>query len=184
MMHLVLGGARSGKSRFAETLAAKAKGARTYVATAEAFDDEMRERIGFHRKQRAGAGWQTVEAPLDPAAALQGRGLVLVDCVTVWINNLMHHERPVRERVLDFIGKARAFKGTLIIVSNEVGMGIVPENQLARRFRDIAGWANQELAQAADTVTFVAAGLPLVLKKSRPAKPRSRTAASSRARKA
>lgn len=184
MIHLVLGGARSGKSRFAENLAKGFKGGKTYVATAEPFDDEMRERIGFHKMQRAGQGWETVESSLEPAAALTGKGLILVDCITVWIGNLLHHERPVRERVLDFIDKAKTFKGVLVIVSNEVGLGIIPETQLGRRFRDIAGWANQEIARAADDVTFIASGLPLVLKKSRRAKPQRRKAASSRARKA
>jgi adenosylcobinamide kinase / adenosylcobinamide-phosphate guanylyltransferase len=184
MIHLVLGGARSGKSRHAEHLARAHQGRKIYVATAEAFDDEMRERIAFHIAQREGQGWETVEAPLDPAAALAGKGLILVDCITVWINNLMHHEKPVRERVFDFIEKARAFKGTLIVVSNEVGLGVVPDNQLGRRFRDVAGWANQEIAKAADDVTFMAAGLPLALKKAR-RKPGPKPAAkSSRGRKA
>jgi adenosylcobinamide kinase / adenosylcobinamide-phosphate guanylyltransferase len=184
MIHLVLGGARSGKSRHAEDLARRFKGAKTYIATAEAFDDEMRERIAFHIAQREGHGWDTVEAPLEPALALGGEGLILVDCITVWIGNLMHHERPVRERVLDFIEKAKAFKGTLIIVSNEVGLGIVPDTQIGRRFRDIAGWANQLIAAAADDVTLIAAGLPLALKKSRRKPAPKAKARSSRARRA
>lgn len=164
MIHLVIGGARSGKSRYAEGLFGGAE-RKVYIATAEAFDDEMRERIAFHQEQRARDGWTTIEAPLDPAGALPAAGAVLLDCVTVWIGNLMHREKPVRERVLDFIARARARDGRLVVVSNEVGLGIVPDNQLARRFRDIAGWANQELARAADDVTFMAAGLPMDLKR-------------------
>lgn len=166
---LVLGGARSGKSRFAEGLAMKYP-ARTYIATAEAFDDEMRERIARHRADRGG-GWTTVEAPLELTAAFRacGGGVVLIDCLTVWIGNLMHHGR-------DVLAEAEALGQTLregpcevIVVSNEVGLSIVPDNALAREFRDLQGLINQKIAALADDVTFIAAGLPLTLKKSMPA---------------
>lgn len=162
---LVLGGARSGKSRFAESLARGFEGRKTYIATAEAFDDEMRQRIARHRDDRAGDGWETVEAPLDPASSIrQAEGLVLMDCVTVWLGNLMHHERDLRAEVSGLGVALRDAEARIILVSNEVGLSIVPENAMARRFRDEQGFANQRLAELADEVFFVAAGLPLKLK--------------------
>ncbi len=162
---LVLGGARSGKSRFAEGLARGFDGFKTYVATAEPFDGEMRQRIAKHREQRAGDGWETIEAPLDPASAIRAaRGLVLLDCVTVWLGNLMHHERDIPVAVGDLSAALRESAAQIILVSNEVGLSIVPENAMARRFRDEQGIANQRLAETADAVYFVAAGLPLKLK--------------------
>ncbi len=162
---LVLGGARSGKSRFAEGLAAAFDGPRSYVATAEAFDDEMRARIAKHRADRAGAGWTTIEAPLDPASAVRAaQGFVLLDCVTVWLGNLMHHGKTTGEAVDRLCAALAEAKGRIVLVSNEVGLSIVPENAMARRFRDEQGFANQKLAALADEVYFVAAGLPLKLK--------------------
>lgn len=161
---LVLGGARSGKSSFAEGLARQHGGPRTYLATAEAFDDEMRQRIDRHRRQRAGDGWQTLEAPLDPAAVLPREGLVLIDCVTVWLGNLMHHGRDLPAEVAKFCAALEACPAEVIVVSNEVGLSIVPENAMARRFRDRQGLTNQALAAISDKVYFVAAGLPLKLK--------------------
>ncbi len=162
---LVLGGARSGKSRFAEGLAAAFDGPRSYVATAEAFDDEMRARIAKHRADRAGAGWTTIEAPLDPASAVRAaQGFVLLDCVTVWLGNLMHHKKATGEAVDRLCAALAATQGRVVLVSNEVGLSIVPENAMARRFRDEQGFANQKLAALADEVYFVAAGLPLKLK--------------------
>jgi adenosylcobinamide kinase/adenosylcobinamide-phosphate guanylyltransferase len=161
---LVLGGARSGKSRFAESLARQHGGPRTYIATAEAFDDEMRQRIAKHREQRAGDGWQTIEATLDPAAVLPREGLALLDCVTVWLGNLMHHGRDLRTEVSKLCATLEACPAEVILVSNEVGLSIVPENAMARRFRDEQGLANQALAAIADNVYFIAAGLPLKLK--------------------
>ena len=161
---LVLGGARSGKSRFAEKLA-PLSGAKTYIATAEAFDGEMKERIAHHQVQR-GSGWTTIEAPLDLVGALLGveSDFVLVDCVTLWLGNLMHRERDVRSEVAGLCAALRDYPATVVLVSNEVGLSIVPENALARRFRDEQGFANQRLADAADAVYFIAAGLPLALK--------------------
>jgi adenosylcobinamide kinase/adenosylcobinamide-phosphate guanylyltransferase len=161
---LVLGGARSGKSRFAENLARQHGGPRSYIATAEAFDDEMRHRIAKHREQRAGDGWVTIESTLDPASVLPRDGLVLLDCVTVWLGNLMHHGRDLRAEVAKLCAALEACPAEVILVSNEVGLSIVPENAMARRFRDEQGLANQALAAIADNVYFIAAGLPLTLK--------------------
>ncbi len=161
---LVLGGARSGKSRFAETLAREHGGPRTYIATAEAFDDEMRQRIVRHRAQRAGDGWQTIEAPLDPGGRLPREGLVLLDCVTVWLGNLMHHGQDLKAEVAKLCASLEVCPAEVILVSNEVGLSIVPENAMARRFRDEQGLANQALAAIADSVYFVVAGLPQKLK--------------------
>ena len=161
---LVLGGARSGKSRFAENLARQHGGPRRYIATAEAFDDEMRQRIAKHREQRAGDGWVTIESTLDPASVLPRDGLVLLDCVTVWLGNLMHHGRDLRAEVAKLCAALEACPAEVILVSNEVGLSIVPENAMARRFRDEQGLANQALAAIADNVYFIAAGLPLKLK--------------------
>ncbi|WP_373502015.1 bifunctional adenosylcobinamide kinase/adenosylcobinamide-phosphate guanylyltransferase [Aestuariivirga sp.] len=162
---LVLGGARSGKSRHAESLAADHAGEKTYIATAEAFDDEMCQRIARHKAERAGAGWVTIEAPLDPGTAILGApGFILMDCVTVWLGNLMHHERDLRASVADLRNLLTTTEKRIVLVSNEVGLSIVPENAMARRFRDEQGFANQRLAEVADEVIFVAAGLPLKLK--------------------
>ena len=166
-MTLVLGGARSGKSAYAESLFAGA-GA-VYVATAEAIDDEMRDRIARHRARR-GAQWTTVEAPLDLAGALgaplpdaSGAG-VLVDCLTVWLGNLMHAGRDIDREARTLLESLAVAEVPLVLVANEVGLGVVPENALARAFRDHAGRLNQALAARADRVVLVTAGLPLDLK--------------------
>jgi adenosylcobinamide kinase/adenosylcobinamide-phosphate guanylyltransferase len=168
---LVLGGARSGKSAFAEGLAAPHKGAKFYIATAEAVDAEMADRI-IHHQVRRGSTWQTLEAPLDLVSVLRATDapghFVLIDCITVWINNLMFHQRAVEPEITTLCKAISSAGGHVVIVSNEVGSGIVPDNALARAFRDEAGRANQALAAAADEVVLVVAGLPLTLK---PAKP-------------
>ncbi len=169
---LVLGGARSGKSRYAEDLARRHKARPTYIATAEITDEEMRDRIARHRKDR-GARWRTIEAPLDLVAALRqadgSRCFTLVECLTVWINNLIYHGRDVADEVEHLRAGLARSKGHVVVVANEVGLGIVPDNALARRFRDEAGRANQAIADAADEVVFIAAGLPMMLKKPKPA---------------
>lgn len=163
---LVLGGARSGKSTYAEALM-PAQGRLVYLATAEAGDDEMAARIAVHRARR-GARWSTVEAPRDLAAALAACDgpdcHILVDCVTLWLSNLMLAERDVEMEVDGLVGALARTRGTIVLVANEVGFGIVPDNAMARRFRDLAGRTNQRLAAAADRVVLVAAGLPLLLK--------------------
>jgi len=164
---LILGGARSGKSRYAEHLIEEAASGGTYCATAEARDAEMAERIAAHRARR-GRFWRTVEAPLELAPAIaaevtQERPL-LVDCLTLWLSNLiLAGRRPDREAD-ELVWELRKAAGPVVLVANEVGMGLVPETPLGRRFRDAAGWLNQEVAAIADRVVFVAAGLPLVLK--------------------
>jgi adenosylcobinamide kinase/adenosylcobinamide-phosphate guanylyltransferase len=168
---LVLGGARSGKTRRALNLAEaahEASGAEpVYVATAEALDAEMVERIEKHQEERGGH-WRTVEAPLDlPEAVLANaapKTILLVDCLTLWLSNLMFAERDTAAAADALVGALRDATGPVVVVSNEVGLGIVPENALARRFRDEAGRLNQTIAGAADRVEFVAAGLPLALK--------------------
>ena len=167
MIRLVLGGARSGKSRYAEGLGA-AYGERIYIATSEVIDAEMRVRIAAHRDQR-GPGWTTIEAPFELTAALGGAAaapgrFVLVDCITLWINNLIYSGRNVEEAVAELCAALSGIKADVVMVSNEVGLGIVPDNALARAFRDLAGRANQTIAAAADEVVFIAAGLPLKLK--------------------
>ncbi len=164
---LVLGGARSGKSRFAEGLVTGTGLQRVYVATAEAWDDEMRARIAHHRADR-GEGWLTVDAPLDLAGAIAAhrapRSAILVDCLTLWLTNVMLAERDVEAeegRLIEALSLATA---PVVCVSNETGLGIVPDNALARRFRDAQGRLNQAVARAATRVDFLAAGLPLRLK--------------------
>jgi len=164
---LILGGARSGKSRFAEGLIAASPGPWVYLATGEAGDAEMAARIRHHRERR-GEGWRTVEEPLDLARALgrsagEGR-VILVDCLTLWISNLMAAGRDVALETERLIAALPGISMPIVFVSNEVGLGIVPDNALAREFRDEAGRVNQAIATAANRVYFIAAGLPLVMK--------------------
>ncbi|MBL4926620.1 bifunctional adenosylcobinamide kinase/adenosylcobinamide-phosphate guanylyltransferase [Fuscibacter oryzae] len=161
---LVVGGARSGKSRLAEGLVRAAGLPLTYIATAQAWDDEMAARIAQHRDDRGG-GWQTVEAPRDLCGALAGaQGAVLVDCATLWLTNVMLAEGDLGTEVAAVLAALQAHPGPVVVVSNEVGWGIVPENALARRFRDEQGRLNQQIAALADLVVGVMAGLPMVLK--------------------
>ena len=161
---LVLGGARSGKSRRALELAAAFR-TRTLVATAEPLDVEMTDRIARHRRERD-AGWTVIEEPLEIAAALgapRDDGVTVIDCLTLWLSNLMHRDRDPR-RETDRLVRAMGGCGELVLVSNEVGLGLVPETPLGREFRDAQGRLNQAVAAACDRVEFVAAGLPLTLK--------------------
>jgi len=164
---LVLGGARSGKSAYAERQVAESGLDRAYIATAEARDGEMAERIAHHRARR-GTAWRTVEEPdrLEQALAQnagEGRA-VLVDCLTLWLSNLMHAGADVEARGAALCRIARTLSGLLVFVSNEVGLGLVPDTPLGRNFRDAQGRLNQAVAKIADRVVFVAAGLPLTLK--------------------
>jgi adenosylcobinamide kinase/adenosylcobinamide-phosphate guanylyltransferase len=164
---LILGGARSGKSTYAERLAEGRPGACVYLATAQAGDGEMAERIALHRARR-GARWTTHEEAVDLAGALartsKADSAVVVDCLTLWVSNVMHAELDVENECERLCAALPGLPGPVILVSNEVGLGIVPDNALARRFRDAAGRLNQAVAAVADRVVFVAAGLPLVLK--------------------
>jgi adenosyl cobinamide kinase/adenosyl cobinamide phosphate guanylyltransferase len=162
---LVLGGARSGKSRHAEALIARHPAPWAYLATAEAWDDEMRERIAGHRARRM-EGWDTLDAPLDLPAALVAAGArpALVDCLTLWLTNLMLGGHDVEAATLALEAALATRAAPTVLVANEVGLGIVPDNALARAFRDQAGLLNQRIARLAGHVHFIAAGLPLVLK--------------------
>jgi adenosylcobinamide kinase/adenosylcobinamide-phosphate guanylyltransferase len=167
---LVLGGARSGKSRYAETRIGAVSGDPVYIATAQAFDDEMTERIAHHRRDRGG-GWRTIETPLNLPEAIaseSGAGRpVLVDCLTLWTSNLLLADRDIERASEDLVAAIAAHAGPLVLVSNEIGLGIVPDNALSRRFRDAAGRINQAVAAVVEEVQFVAAGLPLRLKPGR-----------------
>jgi len=163
---LVLGGARSGKSRHAERLIAEYKPPWIYLATAEAFDSEMDQRIALHRAGRD-ERWQTIEAPHALADALRqalADRPLLIDCLTLWLSNRLLADADISAEIEAIVGAVVVRNSVTVIVSNEVGLGIVPDNALARRFRDAAGVANQMLAARADRVDFIAAGLPVRLK--------------------
>jgi adenosylcobinamide kinase / adenosylcobinamide-phosphate guanylyltransferase len=164
---LVLGGARSGKSRHAEAMIEGAAAGGTYCATAAAGDPEMATRIAAHRARR-GRFWRTVEerlalAPVIAAEATPERPL-LIDCLTLWLSNLMLTDRAADDEAAALCAALRLAAGPVVLVANEVGLGLVPETPLGRRFRDAAGRLNQQVAALADRVVFIAAGLPLVLK--------------------
>jgi adenosyl cobinamide kinase/adenosyl cobinamide phosphate guanylyltransferase len=157
----VLGGARSGKSAYAEALITAHSAPWVYIATGQAFDAEMAARVAEHQGRRP-AGWRTIEAPLDLAAALEAPEPVLLDCLTLWVTNLM-----LAGQDPDWLGLLAALDSRTaptVIVSNEVGLGIVPDNALARAFRDVAGRLHQRVAARADHVVFMVAGLPMVVK--------------------
>jgi adenosylcobinamide kinase/adenosylcobinamide-phosphate guanylyltransferase len=167
---LITGGARSGKSRYALSLARKYRGKRAFVATAEPFDDEMRDRIMKHRKER-GEAFITAEEPIDLRQAIDSLPgdvrVAVVDCLTVWIGNLMHKsdgadaDYPEINHFLDLLDYPPC---DLCIVSNEVGMSLVPENAMARRFRDLCGVLNQQVAERADRVVLMVSGIPVTVK--------------------
>jgi adenosylcobinamide kinase / adenosylcobinamide-phosphate guanylyltransferase len=167
---LVVGGARSGKSGLAERLVRESGRPRRYIATAEAWDGEMRDRIARHRADR-GADWITVEAPLDLSAALSAvtpNEAVLIDCATLWLTNHLLAEHDLDAETARLLAALETCPAPVTVVSNEVGWGIVPENALARRFRDAQGRLNQRIAAQAGLVIGVMAGLPMVLKGERP----------------
>jgi adenosylcobinamide kinase/adenosylcobinamide-phosphate guanylyltransferase len=177
---LVVGGCRSGKSAYAQQAAERLPSPRLYVATCPIIDDEMARRIAAHQAARAGRGWETVEETTDLAGVFRrhgGYGVMLVDCITLWINNLMYAaeqdsrevtEQDIAEECRVALTAARECGATVLFVTNEVGMGIVPDNAAARRYRDLVGRANQCLAAAADSVTLLSCGLPLQLKETQP----------------
>ena len=168
---LITGGARSGKSQYAEQRVREKGGRSIYVATAEANDEEMAQRIAEHRKRR-GNQWRTIEEPLELTQALLAeRGktdCALVDCLTLWISNLLlrHDDKYASEKVEELIEKLPQLNFHLVLVTNEVGWGIVPDNSLARKFRDLAGWTNQRMAQVANEVILMVAGVPMTAKSS------------------
>ncbi|MFV0800195.1 bifunctional adenosylcobinamide kinase/adenosylcobinamide-phosphate guanylyltransferase [Brucella sp. MAB-22] len=164
---LVLGGARSGKSSYAEKMVESSGLQPLYLATGRAFDKEMENRIAIHRDRR-GSEWQTVEEPLDLVGALTLNAaadrFVLVDCLTLWLTNLMMAERDITTETASLVAMLPNLAGPVVFVSSEVGLGIVPENRMAREFRDHAGFLHQAVAAIADEVYFMAAGLPLRMK--------------------
>jgi adenosylcobinamide kinase/adenosylcobinamide-phosphate guanylyltransferase len=174
---LVTGGARSGKSAWAERRAEACQGARVYVATCAPCDDEMRARVARHRERRAGRGWATLEEPLDLAGALRRAAgeyaVALVDCLTVWIANRMYAaeqsgapltEEEVAEESGRIVDACQSLSQTAVLVTGEVGLGIVPDNPVARRFRDLLGVCNQTVAARASEVTLLVCGQPLRIK--------------------
>jgi adenosylcobinamide kinase/adenosylcobinamide-phosphate guanylyltransferase len=174
---LITGGARSGKSRHAQQLAESLSGKRLFVATCPVTDEEMGQRIERHRLDRQEAGWQTVEETVNLVQVLKDNSeyeVVLIDCLTLWINNLLFtdganelSEEMVSSKVHKVVEACAARAGVVIMVTNEVGMGIVPENPLARRYRDLAGRCNQEVAAAADKVVMTTCGIPTSIKESK-----------------
>lgn len=161
---LILGGARSGKTRHAEALIKALPAPWIYVATAEIWDEEMRERVERHKADRSEAGWITLEAPVDLATALQTDHPILVDCLTLWVTNLMLGAHDIAAATDRLEAALKARKAPTILVANEVGLGIVPVNKMARDFRDHAGRLHQRLAVQASKVILMVAGLPLTVK--------------------
>jgi adenosylcobinamide kinase/adenosylcobinamide-phosphate guanylyltransferase len=175
-IHLITGGGRSGKSSYAQRLAESLPGPRAYIATSPIIDDEMAERVRKHQQARSGGGWETIEEPVDLAGAVRRAGafrVLLVDCLTLWANNLLYEtekqggtftEEEMAGRCRELIDACGTFPGEILLVTNELGMGIIPENKLARQFRDVAGRMNQLVATAADRVTLMVSGIILPLK--------------------
>lgn len=163
----ILGGSRSGKSSFALDCASKLPGSKAFIATAQAFDEEMKERIERHKKERS-ADWKTFEEPTALPQILsrisEEHDVIIVDCLTLWLSNLIMNDTAVDADIESLLSAAATCPSCIFIVSNEVGMGIVPENALARRFRDLAGTLNRRVAEIANVVYLVAAGIPLKMK--------------------
>ena len=168
---LVTGGTRSGKSSFAQNLAEEAPGRKAFIATAEPLDREMKERIACHREERP-AEWDTVEEPLHLAETVKKCGeaydVLLIDCLTLWISNLLVNksmmEKAILKKIGDLLTSCRTVSARVIMVTNELGMGIVPSNRLSRIYRDLVGKANQQVAAEADEVYFLVSGMPMKLK--------------------
>ncbi|MDR0476784.1 MAG: bifunctional adenosylcobinamide kinase/adenosylcobinamide-phosphate guanylyltransferase [Desulfobulbaceae bacterium] len=173
---LITGGARSGKSGYALKRAEALADVRTFIATSPVTDPEMAERIARHQEERDGRGWRLIEEQTDLPRAIgrAGPGVIVIDCLTLWINNLLYQAEKRGQPFADaemngrcdrLIAACRQHDGAVLLVTNEVGMGIVPENALARHYRDLIGRANRRLAAAADEVVFVCCGIPLTIKK-------------------
>lgn len=164
---MVIGGASSGKSSFAEKLVTAAPGPNFYVATAQAFDDEMRLKINQHKEMRAGDNWLTVEAPIHIGEVLHeipADGTALIDCATMWLTNVLLGDHDLEAAIAELLSTIAAAAPRIVVVTNEVGQGIVPDNALARQFRQAQGQLNARMAAQADLVVNVIAGLPMVLK--------------------
>lgn len=169
MIHLILGGARSGKSRFAEQQAIASSKKRFYFATAQALDQEMTERIKRHQTDRD-KHWHTIEEPINLAEQLlahdNSKHCIVIDCLTLWLTNCLLADNPAcwTQQKQHFLTALKQAESDILLVSNEVGLGIIPMDSLSRRFVDEAGWLHQSIAEIADQVSFIAAGLPLTLK--------------------
>lgn len=173
---LITGGCRSGKSHYAQRLAENAGKRRLFIATAPVLDEEMRRRVAQHKEMRRGRGWKTREEILDLVGCLRQanrQNVVLCDCLTLWVNNLLYaasqngttlEEEDIAQRSREVCATARNISARVVFVTNEVGMGIVPADEISRRFRDLAGRCNQEIAAAADSVILIVSGLPIQLK--------------------
>jgi adenosylcobinamide kinase/adenosylcobinamide-phosphate guanylyltransferase len=171
---LILGGCRSGKSHHALQLAESLAQRRIFVATCVPRDEEMQQRVDRHQQVRD-ASWTTLEIPLDLAGAIRTHDwtskVMLVDCLTLWLSNLLMEDKEIdriREEIADLADAVRSAPNPIILVSNEVGAGIVPENRLARQYRDLAGWANQAMAAVCNRVVWTVAGIPVTIKPSTP----------------
>jgi adenosylcobinamide kinase / adenosylcobinamide-phosphate guanylyltransferase len=164
MITLVTGGARSGKTRFA-LADTDLREPRTYIATAELLDDEMRQRAANHRKER-GDRWMTIEEPFDIAGHVKALdGLVVIDCLTLWLSNwLLRDEKKLEYNIAELCSALRGTAADVVAITNEVGFSIVPDNALARRFRDLSGLMNQRVAEASDHVFLMVSGIPLQVK--------------------
>ncbi|OIP51480.1 MAG: bifunctional adenosylcobinamide kinase/adenosylcobinamide-phosphate guanylyltransferase [Deltaproteobacteria bacterium CG_4_10_14_3_um_filter_60_8] len=169
---LITGGSRSGKSRHAQALCETMPGQLIFLATATALDEEMARRITRHQADRRQGDWHTVEEPLNLQAVIRGvdpGATILLDCLTLWVGNLLHLQPDMDEDDIDrcageLLATARNHQGTMVFVTNEVGMGIVPDNEMARRYRDLVGRCNQAIAAAADQVILVTCGMPITIK--------------------
>ncbi len=165
---LILGGNRSGKSSFGEKIALSKNARPIYIFTAQPFDEGMQQRIQIHIERRKNQDWQDVEAPLELCDAIMKwdnqEGMILVDCLSIWITNLMMTTREVDVEIQNLLSTIKACSGEIIFVSNEVGFGIIPENAMAREFRDHSGLLHQKLAAAAKNVILMVAGIPLIVK--------------------
>jgi len=178
MAHLIYisGGCRSGKSNYAQKLAESLPGKRAYLATCPPIDKEMEKRIALHQQQRRSRKWETIEVPLNLTAAIQQAGgfdVLLVDCLTLWINNLLFEaeqrgesltEQTISSRCQELVSVCRKTNQTIIFVTNELGMGLVPADPVGRQYRDCLGRCNQIIAEQADKAIFMVSGLPLILK--------------------
>lgn len=167
MITFIIGGARSGKSRFALEKASLHSGKKAYIATAQALDNEMKERIEKHKKERS-EEWITIEEPLNITALIKNihtqYDVILIDCLTLWLSNLMLGNKGIETEIETFCSSLSTVQCSLFTVSNEVGMGIVPDNELSRKFRDMTGYLNQKVAGIANEVYSVTAGIPLKIK--------------------
>ena len=165
---LILGGARSGKSQHGENLALKNFGSPIYIFTAQSWDSEMDKRIVIHKERREGKNWQDVEAPIELSTAITSHATedttILIDCLSLWITNLMLTDTDIDTAINNLLITIKTCPGEIILVSNEVGFGIVPENAMARRFRDFSGELHQKLALQAENVLLMVAGIPIMVK--------------------